>query len=198
MYRIMRVLIKLLGHSSNNKCPWVEIRINGQSFYSGVIKDEKDISIDFSPLPKNMLEIEHIGKENSDTIVGKGGNIIEDLAVELRAIFLDDVEIKDTTLYNSPYYVNWPSNLVEESTEPLPEFITNNLFFGFNGIYKMEFSDSVIFEYFNQFWIDEEQAHINQTISDSDGDYFSRFDEKTPINEDATFTIYDLEKRVLS
>jgi hypothetical protein len=65
-------------------------------------------------------------------------------------------------------------------------------------VYQYSFSGDVVSEYYNQFWLDEAQAHKNQTQKNDDSEVFDRMGEKVAVNENSEFTIYDLEKLVLT
>ena len=161
----------------------------------------KEYSFDVQTLAYNVLNIEHYNKQNSDTVVDQTGNIIEDLSIELISIEFDNVKILETVLYNMPFYVNWPENLIEDfknKGEDIPEYITNNLYFGFNGIYKFDFSNNIVVEYYKQFWLDEIQAHQNQTLLDNGQEIFNRMGETVEIDKNSDFTIHDLKRMVLT
>jgi len=167
----MKIKIVLKGNSSTNKNPMSKITINNQDYFDGEVVGERDFIFYFNPIENNTLQIEHYNKTNDDTIVDQSGKIISDLSIELMSIHIDGVEILDTVLYSMPYYVKWPQNIVEDyrsKNQELPEYIENNLYFGFNGVYKFAFSDNVVVEYYKQFWLDEVQAHKNQTKSSLD------------------------------
>jgi len=196
----MKIKIKLNGNGISNKNPMVKISINDVDHYNGEIAGLRDFIFYFEPSDNNILKIEHYNKTNNDTVVDSQGKIVADLSVELLSIHIDEIKIIDTVLYSMPYYVNWPQNIIDDyhsnNQEP-PAYIDNNLYFGFNGIYEFAFSDNVVVEYYKQFWLDEVQAHKNQTLEDSGFEVFERMGEKVAINENSNFTIYDLEKLVL-
>jgi len=197
----MKIKIKLLGNKSNNKIPTVRMLINNVEFYCGTVEPTQEFVFYFEPKENNTLCIEHYNKYNEDTIVDANGNIVEDLSVELKSIHIDDVEIMETVLFSMPYYVEWPDNIVSDyhqKGETPPEYINNNLYFGFNGTYKFAFSDNVVVEYYKQFWLDEVQAHQNQTFIDGDNEIFERMGEKVAVNQDADFTIHDLKRLVIN
>lgn len=197
----MKLKITLKGNSANNKYPLVKISVNDKIFYNDPVAETFEIEIEPLIQKNNQLTIEHYNKQNHDTVVDKNGNITEDLSVELVSIEIDDIKILETVLYSMPYYVHWPDNLVKEFEsrgETPPLCLTNNLYFGFNGIYKFDFSDNVVVEYYKQFWLDEVQAHQNQTSVDGDNEVFERMGEKVAVNQSADFTIHDLKRLVLN
>lgn len=196
----MQVKITLKGNKSNNRCPLVKIRINDELLYDSSIENEVTLTFNITAKTNNNLEIEHYNKQNNDTLVDTDGKIVADLSVELKSIEIDNLKILDTVLYSMPFYVKWPDNIIDDyksRNEIPPDCITNNLYFGFNGIYKFDFLDDAIIEYYRQFWTDEDQAHRNQTIEQKDQEVFNRLGSFVAVNQGNDFTIYDLEKMVL-
>jgi hypothetical protein len=196
----MKVEVALKANCTNNKNPTVNLSINDIEHYTGEIADIKHFVFEFDSYDHNTLKIKHYNKTNQDTIVDAQGNITGDLSIELVSIHIDNIKIMDTVLYSMPFFVQWPDNMLEDyrnkNQEP-PEYIDNNLYFGFNGVYQFSFSGDVVSEYYNQFWLDEVQAHKNQTQQDNDSEVFDRMGEKVAVDENSEFTIYDLEKLVL-
>jgi hypothetical protein len=197
----MKVEIALRANYTDNKKPTVNLSINNVEHYDGEIAGIKHFVFEFDSHDRNILEIKHYNKTNQDTIVDAQGNIIGDLSVELVSIHIDNIKIIETVLYSMPFFVQWPDNMLEDyrnkNQEP-PEYIDNNLYFGFNGVYQFSFSGDVVSEYYNQFWLDEVQAHKNQTQQGNNSEVFDRMGEKVAVNENSEFTIYDLEKLVLT
>ena len=198
----MNLKIKLRANFTKTKQPSVKISVNDLILCDEVITQvEKEYFFKFEPKENNILSIEHYNKENSATVVDQNGNIVEDLSIELISIEFDDIKILETVLYNMPFCIKWPDNLVEDyksKSETPPEYITNNLYFGFNGTYKFDFSNNIVVEYYKQFWIDETQAHQNQTLSDNGREIFKRMGETVEINKDSDFTIHDLKRMVMN
>jgi hypothetical protein len=197
----MKIEIVLKGNGIHNKNPMVNLSVNDIEHHDGEVAGTEHFVFNFEPIKHNILKIKHYNKTNQDTIVNAQGNITEDLSLELVSIYVDNVEIIGTVLYSMPFFVQWPENILEDyrskNQEP-PEYIDNNLYFGFNGVYQYSFSGDVVSEYYNQFWLDEAQAHKNQTQKNDDSEVFDRMGEKVAVNENSEFTIYDLEKLVLT
>lgn len=198
----MNLKIKLKANFTKNKHPSVKISVNDLILCDEVITQvEKEYSFTIKPSKNNILSIEHYNKENSDTVVDQNGNIVKDLSIELISIEIDNIKILETVLYNMPFYVKWPDNLIkdfENRGESPPEYLTNNLYFGFNGTYKFDFSDNIVVEYYKQFWFDEIQAHQNQTQLNDGKEIFNRMGETVEINKDSDFTIHDLKRMVMN
>ena len=113
----------------------------------------------------NNLIIEHYNKKNSDTIVDNNKDIIRDKAIELIAISFDNIDIPKVVLYDNKFYPDWPTNIIKEHNGNPPKFITNNLYFGFNGKYKMSFSKNYKAWYFKQLMKKERMSNeANQEL----------------------------------
>jgi hypothetical protein len=195
----MKIKIRLRGNCSNGKSPKVKIYVNNVLYVDTEISEISEHTLTINPLSQNVLSIEHYNKTNDDTIVDANNNIVADLSAELLDITIDNNSILQTVLHSMPFYVNWPENIVSdyhEKNETPPEFITNNLYFGFNGIYKFNFTDNSDIDYFTTFWLDEAQAHVNQTETADGEDVFNRMGEIVTISEDSDFTIHDLKRMV--
>ena len=199
----MYIKIKLTGNSSRENFPLGKIFINQHLLFDGMLKNTVNLNfnVDEKYLREtNVLSIEHYGKNNRDTVVDKDNNIIEDKSIELIELQINDVKILDTVLHSKPFYVFWPVNLVKDfhdKNEEVPAFITNNLYFGFNGRYDFDFSKNITKEYYNQFWLDEEQAHFNQTLVENNNEVFYRDGEFVEVDRAQDLSIFDLEKIIL-
>jgi hypothetical protein len=195
----MEIKIKLRGNCANGKSPKVRLSVNDTVYVDTEISEINEHTLNIQPLLQNVLSIEHYNKTNDDTIVDDSNNIVADLSVELLDITIDNNSILHTVLHTMPFYVNWPENIVSdyhEKNETPPEFIINNLYFGFNGIYKFNFTDNSDIDYFTTFWLDEAQAHVNQTETADGEEVFERMGEIVTIAKDSDFTIHDLKRMV--
>ena len=195
----MEIKIKLRGNCANGKSPKVRLSVNDTVYVDTEISEINEHTLNIQPLLQNVLSIEHYNKTNDDTIVDDSNNIVADLSVELLDITIDNNSILHTVLHTMPFYVNWPENIVSdyhEKNETSPEFIINNLYFGFNGIYKFNFTDNSDIDYFTTFWLDEAQAHVNQTETADGEEVFERMGEIVTIAKDSDFTIHDLKRMV--
>lgn len=195
----MEIKIKLRGNCANGKSPKVRLSVNDTVYVDTEISEINEHTLNIQPLLQNVLYIEHYNKTNDDTIVDDSNNIVADLSVELLDITIDNNSILHTVLHTMPFYVNWPENIVSdyhEKNETPPEFIINNLYFGFNGIYKFNFTDNSDIDYFTTFWLDEAQAHVNQTETADGEEVFERMGEIVTIAKDSDFTIHDLKRMV--
>jgi hypothetical protein len=191
----MQVKVQLKGNKST-AYPTCKIIINEVAYYDDFIEDIQILTFDIEPYEKNILKIEHYGKQNSDTIVNENNTIVADKSLELLGIKLNDVDVFKVNLYNCPFYVQWPPNKIREflrNNKPIPNFIKQQLYFGFNGVYEFTFDGDIQKEYFNQFWLDECQSNENQTLQDN---RFNRFGELVDINAPINMTIYELEKLI--
>ena len=199
----MKISLHLVGHYSTSG-PTCIIDINKNIFWKGTLAEGHNIiEFDFEPLEKNTLSIHHLGKTNEDTIVDEHGTITADKAIELKSVEIEDIAILQNILFNSPYYVIWPDNLVEDfknKGEEAPEYLKNNLYFGFNGHYSFEFLGDFVKQYYKQFWDDESQAHTNLTnriqVNGRQIETFERFGDQTAIDQEFDLTIHDLSDMI--
>lgn len=195
-----QIQIQLLGKSSRNQNPEIEIVLNHKLLYSGTVVNLQHF--EFNELLNqdlNKLKIIHKNKTNQDTVVDDQGKIIEDRSIELKQIKINDKPVKDTVLYNSPFYVDWPKNIQEDYVkqgQSIPEFIKNTLYFGFNGTYVYEFLNDSQREHFRQLWMDEIQSHQNQQIIEDNIDKFNRYGENVSTKQEFNLTIFDLKKMI--
>ena len=195
----MEIKIKLRSNRANGKSPKVRLSVNNVVYVDAEISEISEHTLTIDPLLQNVLSIEHYNKTNDDTIVDDSNNIVADLSVELLGITIDNNSILHTVLHTMPFYVNWPENIIadyQEKDETPPEFITNNLYFGFNGVYKFNFTNNSDIDYFTTFWLDEAQAHANQTETADGEEVFKRMGETVTISKDSDFTIHDLKRMV--
>ena len=195
----MEIKIKLRGNRANGKSPKVRLSVNNVVYVDAEISEISEHTLTIDPLLQNVLSIEHYNKTNDDTIVDDSNNIVADLSVELLGITIDNNSILHTVLHTMPFYVNWPENIIadyQEKDETPPEFIINNLYFGFNGVYKFNFTNNSDIDYFTTFWLDESQAHANQTETADGEEVFKRMGETVTISKDSDFTIHDLKRMV--
>jgi hypothetical protein len=174
--------------------------LNHKLLYSGTVVNLQHF--EFNELLNqdlNKLKIIHKNKTNQDTVVDDQGKIIEDRSIELKQIKINDKPVKDTVLYNSPFYVDWPKNIQEDYVkqgQSIPEFIKNTLYFGFNGTYVYEFLNDSQREHFRQLWMDEIQSHQNQQIIEDNIDKFNRYGENVSTKQEFNLTIFDLKKMI--
>ena len=149
--------IKIILESCYSKgWPNVEIKVNDSILYDDICEPEekyfileKDIELEYT---NNSLQITHYGKRGNDSITDAEGNIIKDKAIILKSVSFDNYNIPEVILYQQKFYPNW---------EGQPEFITNNLYFGFNGTYELKFEKNVKKWYYNLLLEKERLANIN-------------------------------------
>lgn len=194
------IQIQLIGYPSRNKYPELELLLNHQLIFSGEVVNTQSFSfVVDTDQDLNSLEIVHKNKTNQDTIVNADGTIVEDRSVELKELTINGQRVKDTVLYDSPFYVEWPDNILEDykdKSQVAPEFIKNTLYFGFNGRYVHQFLSDCRREHFRQLWLDEVQSHQNQQIIEDGTEKFSRYGEKISICQEFDLTIFDLNELI--
>ena len=150
----MIIKITLIPHKGIS-WPNVKILLNNNTLLDQIVTPnnnkffifEKEIT---SLNDTNNLIIEHYNKKNEDTIVDNNKDIIRDKAIELITISFDNIDIPKVVLYDNKFYPDWPINIIKEHKGNPPKFITNNLYFGFNGKYIINFSKNYKAWYFEQ------------------------------------------------
>lgn len=194
----MQIKITLKSHKSTDY-PSVKIIYNNNLYFDNKLSSRlSEIVLDIDTVnANNLLEIQHYNKSNSDTLCNDKGEIVADKAVELESISLDSFQIPKQILFKKKFYVEWPLNLLEEAKingKKMPDYLDNNLFFGFNGTYKFDFKQEYKKEYFSYFWQMEKEANQTFEIIDSDGkSYFNAYGLRLPLDKDFSFTIHDLK-----
>ena len=178
----MKISVKLGGHKAQ-VYPKCRIHINKDCVFDGTIEGEQhfDFTVD-KLLEDNLFIIEHYEKNEKHTTE------TTDTAIELLGLSFNDTPVLDTVLYDKPYFVNWSRWWPGDR----PPFVKGTLYFGWNGEYRFDFSDRVQADYYKQFWLDEAQAHINQTSNE-----FYRDGEFVEIDRGIDATIFDLERIIL-
>jgi len=178
----MQITVKLRGHCAN-RCPSVKLWINRDCVYDGTIEGDRLFVFDIDTLlAQNIFGIEHYNKDDRETTP------TADIAVELLELSFNGIRVLDTVLYDKPYYVNWSRYWPGDR----PEFVKNTLYFGWNGEYRFDFTSDIKRDYYRQYWLDEVQAHANQSKEE-----FYRNGEFVSVDRGIDTTIFDLEKIIL-
>ena len=146
-----------INHNVNEPYPFVCIRYGNEVVYNGALTTKKTFKyvIDCD----SNLVIEHYNKQPSDTTVNENNEIVADKAIELKSIMLDDYSIPLTFLYDCEYHTEWNNKF---------EIITNTLYFGFNGKYKIPILANISRYKYYVMWQEEkslnsknQQQHVN-------------------------------------
>jgi len=153
----MNIKICLQPYSSRNNYPSVRIKINDIKLFDDVVYTENfTFTKEIENLKDiNFLTIEHYNKSNKDTI-SDGDKIIEDKAIELKSIIIDRYKVPEVILYSNKFYPQYPKNIADA-----PEYITNNLYFGYNGIYYFSFEKDISVWYYKMLLLKEKLANEN-------------------------------------
>jgi len=191
----MQIKIQITAYNFPN----IRILMNNTVHFDSVLTQPTTVvEFDFEVAQNNTLTIEHYNKINQDTVCDAAGKIISDKAAELVSVSVGKYNIPKNILFKQPFVVDWPENLVTDANargEQLPTSLYNNLYFGFNGKYFFEFSNSIEKDYFYYFWQMERDANCNLQMVDelsSDG-YFEAYGLRLEINKDFDYTIHDLK-----
>lgn len=142
------------------------------------------------PLNTNVLIIEHYGKQDTDTIIDQKGKILKDRAVEIKSIEIDGFDQPWNLLYSKKFYPIWPKHMKD-----MPEFITDNLYLGFNGRYIFDFPKNIGQEYYNSLWEQERNINNKLTVVDENKEeWFTSYGLKIKLDEKFDFNLSKLKE----
>jgi len=179
--------------------PMVKIKLGNTILFNGLCKPNNEKYFHFETTltdlqPKNILQIEHYDKKGTDSVLDNEGNIISDKAISLKSLQFDGLKVPDVILYASKFYPDWPDQ---------PEYITNNLYFGFNGTYKFEFGQDAKKMYYQHLLQKESIANTNnvQKIQLPSGEEVESFEFNGKLQngkEKVSVTIEQLYQNVIN
>ena len=148
----MNIQIKL-EPTFSIKWPNLRYTINNKIIFDGECKPNNEkyhvIDTDITDFiqKQNQITIEHYDKSGRETLVDSNGDIISDRALILRSIRVDDSQVPEVILHDKPFKINWTDEQLKENKDR-PEHIKDNLYFGYNGVYKFTFSNDSTREHF--------------------------------------------------
>lgn len=186
--------------------PMMRVKINDIIIFDGECKPTQQkyfiLQEQIESKDKNLLEIEHYNKQGKETVVDSNDEMISDKALILKSIMLDDFVIPDLILHHRPFYVKWTKQQLKEQKDR-PEVIKNNLYFGYNGIYKFEFCNDSAKEYYRCLMEKEHIANIHnkKEMVGPDGEKIEVFEftgAMVDSNKEETVTIDQLYERINS
>lgn len=125
----VKIVINLQGTFCNN-WPCGQVDINGNTVFNGQIKDEQLIEFCLSCQDHGSIVITHYDKQNGDngiwdTKIDEDGNILEDRAIIIKDIVINDVSIVE-------YIQQWP--LIDDAGKS-----HTTTYIGFNGTMTIPF-----------------------------------------------------------
>ena len=140
----------------------------------------------------NEIIVTHYDKKQSDTIIDDEGNIEKDRAIMLKSLEFDGEPVPEVILYDQKFYPDWPDT---------PDYIKNNLYFGFNGYYVYNFPKNVQSMYYNNLLSKEMIANINnkKIINLPSGEQVESFEfngKLTQADAKESVTIDELYERI--
>ena len=118
--------------------------------------------------------------------------LIKIRAIILKSIEFDDLTVPEVLLYNQKFYPDWPDQ---------PNFITNDLYFGYNGKYIYEFGNDSWKLYYNNLLKKELLANIHnkQLIQLPNGEEIESFEfngKLVSANAKESVSLQELYERV--
>ena len=186
------------------KWPMLRVKINGMIMYDGICEpNEKKFFImekEIAPATRNILEIQHYDKQGKETVIDDHGEIVSDRALILRSISLDGYAIPELILHDKEFAVHWTKEQIKED-HIRPSTIKNNLYFGYNGIYRIGFGNDGAKEYFHNLIEKERIANIHnkKEMIGPDGRKIEVFEftgRLVDSNEEEAMTIAQLYERI--
>ena len=202
----MLIEINFISHF-NNKWPCARISINEKIIFEGVGTGDENNNFNLKTEVSdeyikdiNVLKIEHFDKKNNDT-KEENGEIIKDRALELKSISIDKFLIPEIVLFNQKFYPLYPKNFFDDPNNAPPKFLTNNLYFGFNGHYVIEFKKDIHKWYFEKLLEKEMIANLNnqEFITLPNGDVVEVFEmsgKKLRSDKEENFSISNLYEMI--
>lgn len=153
------------------------------------------------PLAENKITIVHYDKDGRETITDSNNDTISDRAIILKSISIDGYDVPEVVLFDKPFYINWTTRQKTEQQDH-PEYIKNNLYFGYNGMYEYTFGIDGEEHYYNNLIEKERMANISnkKVIVRPDGKQVEAFEFTGKLVDSAekeSITIQELYKRVI-
>ena len=201
----MKVKIKI-EPTFSIKWPNLRYTINNKTIFDGEWKpnDEKYFVIETDITnfieKQNQIVIEHHGKSGRETLINPDGDIISDRALILKSIRIDDSYVPEVILHDKPFKINWTNEQLKENKDR-PEHVKDNLYFGYNGVYKFTFSNDSTREHFINLIEKERIANVRnkKEIVRPDGKTVEAFEFTGTLvdsNKVVTVTIEQLFNRI--
>lgn len=194
--------IQIKGHRNsddNVPLPLCRIKFNNSLLFDGSIFKLAILKFNVELQKNNILHIEHYGKLPWETSVDQDGNVESDRAIELMSIKINGYEIPKVLMYKQKFFVDWWDHDIDafdRDNEPVPGFITNNSYFGWNGYYEYVFSGNLLKNYYGDLWLQEEMANTDlthfQEVAGEIKETYTLYGNETEITEDFNKTIFDL------
>lgn len=186
------------------KWPMLRVKINGMVVHDGICEPNESkffiMEKEITPVDRNILEIQHYDKKGRETVTDEHGEVVSDRALILRSVSLDGFEVPELILHDKEFEVHWTKEQIKEDSNR-PNSIRNNLYFGYNGIYRLEFGNDGAKEYFHNLIEKERIANIHnkKEMVGPDGDKIEIFEftgRLVDSNEKEAITISQLYERI--
>jgi len=199
----MKIKIKI-EPTFSVKWPMLRVKINDMVVHDGICEPTESkffiLQKDIMPNTRNSIEIQHYDKKGRETVTDQNGEVVSDRALILKSISLDGYEIPELTLHDKEFEVHWTKEQIKEDHNR-PSTIKNNLYFGYNGIYRLEFGNDGAKEYFHNLIEKERIANIHnkKEMIGPDGRRIEVFEftgRLVDSNEEEAITIAQLYERI--
>ena len=189
------------------KWPKLHLQFNNHTLYNGFCKPNSGKYFVWTHyaetlVHENKISIEHYDKDGKETIIDNENETIKDRAIILKSIIIDGHEVPEVVLFDKPFHINWTQRQIRDQKQR-PEYIKNNLYFGFNGTYEYTFEANSEQHYYNNLLEKERLANISnkREIIRPDGKRVEAFEftgKLVESDEKESITIEELYERVMN
>jgi hypothetical protein len=137
-----------LSGSSTKKQPEFKIYVNNTEFVSAQLTGDANVTeyFEFDAFIDEgecSLVIELVNKSMHDTMLDAGGNIVEDLLLNIDSIEVDEIDLGSLLWTASDYRPDYPEKhklKVTEMGQELPKSVKNCVNLGWNGSWTLPFT----------------------------------------------------------
>jgi hypothetical protein len=137
-----------LSTNSSSKLPEFTLGVNGTTYFKGTLSSGGSVTDYFEfdaeiEEGDGLFEICLLNKQETDTVKGDNGEILEDMLLNVDSIEIDDISLGFLLWTHSKYFPNYPKSYIEynkASGAELPESVLNCVNMGWNGSWQIPFT----------------------------------------------------------
>ena len=136
-----------LSTNSTAKMPEFTLGVNGTTYFKGTLSSggsteyfEFDAEIQEGD---GLFELCFLNKQETDTVKGDNGEILEDMLLNVDSVEIDDISLGFLLWTHSKYFPMYPESYIEyckTAGNDLPESVLNCVNMGWNGTWKIPFT----------------------------------------------------------
>lgn len=192
----MKIKLSFKYHASNH---WPSFRVWFNELCLVDLEDTSCAPVDFMfdvmpkyPMEHNELVIEQYGKLINDTVIDEQGTIIKDRAIEIVSISIDEFDQPRSTIVAKKFWPIWPEHMTN-----MPDYISDQMYLGFNGKYRFDFPANVGQDYYDKLWDQERELNNRLTQVDENNEaWFTAYGLKLRMNEKFDFDLTRLKNLI--